>query len=154
MLTEEEESFKYYQDSGFYYINLYLRKEISNDEIIKFNIIQHIKNIDKLFVDKLFSEESNKLIVFRGIKGNNIYHGKDYGFVSTSTDINVAIKFAGKTGKIYELRIDDGIQYINKNMYINFESEILLPRNLIYTIVSTNKYKKNLYCIMNVRKDE
>lgn len=154
-LSSQEESLKYYQDSGFYMINLYLRHQFDDENIILqyakdektlIKIKQHIENIDQLFVEK----NSNNLIVFRGVNKKIIYTGKQYSFCSASLDINVAKKFAGKQGTIYEFRIDYGIPYIERNMWNNFESEILLPRNLIYNLVSCKKIKQNLYCVMNV----
>jgi hypothetical protein len=158
-LSPQEESLKYYQDSGFYMINLYLRNKMDDEIFILqyakdktklIEIKQHIKNIDELFVEK----SSNNLKVFRGVYDNKIiYTGKQSSFYSTSLDINIAKKFAGKKGIIYEFRIDDGIPYIERNMWNNFETEILLPRNLIYTLVSSKTIEQNLYCIMNVSID-
>lgn len=157
-LSPQEESLKYYQDSGFYIINLYLRAAMNNENYIlenvnyekRIEIKQHIKNIDELFVKKTY----NNLTAFRGVNNKRIYPGIQYSYCSTSLDINVAKKFAGKKGIIYEFMIDNGIPYIERNMWNNFESEILLPRKLIYTLVSSKIIKQNLYCIMKVSSNE
>ncbi len=156
MLSEDELSLKYYQDGGFYFINLFLREHKNNlDEKEHKNnldekeqqIVKHINNIDNLFIKK-----SHNLIVFRGVNNNKIFDGVNYGFVSTSTNLNIAKKFAGKNGIVYELRIDDDILYLDKNMWNNLECEILLPRNLIFNVINTIKKQNNLYCIMKVSK--
>ncbi len=150
-----ENSIRAYQDKEFYYINKFLRENLSEQEFAnKYNINsekiieikQHISNIDKEFNIPI----KNIKILYRGIHGNTIYSGLDYGFVSTSKILNVAQKFAGKEGIIYELRLDDDIQYIDCSINNIKEQEILLQRGLVYTIISQKKIKKNIYVITTV----
>jgi len=156
-LTNNELSLKYYQDNGFYFINTYLRENIFDEKFIskhKINYVElekiknHIKNIDELFLEK--SKKSSNLVVYRGINSSKIYQGKDLGYVSTSLNFDIAKKFAGTSGIIYELLIDNNVSYLDCNLWNNNENEIILERNLNYTIVSTKKINKNIIYIMSV----
>ena len=153
------QSLKFYQDSGFYFINAYLRECISDEEFItkcKLNqtklleIKKHIKNIDNEFTLSEKTEDDN-FVVYRGVR---FYHEKNKGYVSTSRSLSVAQKYAAKDGYIYELRLDKDVPYIDLSVYWAIESEILLPRcGLVYTIQKQYKVKKNTYVVLKVTKE-
>lgn len=155
-------SLQFYQGSEFYYINKYLREGISDEEFMINHKInqnklletkQHITNIDNDFLHNPMKSDGN-IIVYRGDHGtsfgNPIYQGLDKGFVSTSTSIRIAQKYAWKTGVIYEMRLKKDVPYIDLSVYFAYEEELLLNRGLTFTIVSQKKLKKNTYIVMDV----
>lgn len=144
---EEYNSVKFYQDSGFYFINTYLRKnEFNSKRYTIENIQDHIKNLDNLF------EKSNKtdkiLTVYRG--ESNVYEGVNLGFVSSSKNLHIAKKFAGSAGVVSELNIQPNIPYVDINTWNNAEAEIILPRGLTFTVKSTQITKKSRYYVIDV----
>ena len=156
-------SIKAYQDGAFYYINKFLRDNISDDNfMLKYNLLpeklieikNHIYNIDNEFLNIRKDTELNNYIVYRGIhntiNGNIIYSGKDNGFVSTSKSLKIAQKFAGKQGVIYEIILNKDISFIDITINNPYEQEILLQRSLTYTIISQKKIKQNIYVTMKV----
>lgn len=160
----KRKSLKYYQMCGHYWINKYLRDGISDDEFISKNDIltinklseikEHIKNIDNIFLKNNISCD-NEFVVYRGVKkprfiDNVIYSGFDKGFLSTSTSIKTAEKYAGGRGVIYQYTVKKNIPYIHVNVITDCESEILLPRGLTYILKETKKIKRNIYCIMEI----
>ena len=78
-----------------------------------------------------------KIIVYRGTGEQNLsYMHKQ--FVSTSTSYNTAVSM--HNGTILTMEIDPNIPYINISSYIHLGStlnEILLPRGLVYSVMST-----------------
>jgi hypothetical protein len=62
----------------------------------------------------------------------------------------IGTKFAGRTGVTYELHIAPNIPYIDINTWNNYESEIVLPRGLIFTVKSSKITKTKRYYIMDV----
>ena len=143
--TDEYNSVKFYQDSGFYPINTYLRKNECNPD--KLEIIQtHIKNLDNLFTK---SNKTNEfLTVYRG--ESNVYEGINLGFISTSKNLHTAKKFAGSAGAVCELRIQPNIPYVDINTWNNSEGEIILPRGLTFTVTSKKITKKSKHYVIDV----
>lgn len=147
-ITEEEfNSLKFYQDSGFYLINTYLRKnEFDSKRYTIENIQNDIQNIDNLFLKAKKSDTT--MTVYRG--ATTFYEGTNLGYVSTSLNLSIGKKFAGSVGVVYELHIAPNIPYIDLNTWNNRESEILLPRGLKFTVKSSKITKKSKYYIMDV----
>jgi hypothetical protein len=147
-ITEEEiNSLKFYQDSGFYFINTYLRtNKLDSKHYTVENIQNDIKNLDNLLLKGKKTETT--MIVYRG--ATTLYEGINLGFVSCSTNKLVGKKFAGRSGVIYELHIAPNIMYTDINTWKNWESEILLPRGLTFTTKSSKITKKEKYYIMDV----
>jgi hypothetical protein len=142
---EEYNTVKFYQDSGFYSINTYLRKNEFIPE--KLDSIQaHIKNLDNLF------EKSNKtdkiITLYRG--ESNVYEGINLGFISTSKNLHTAKKFAGSAGAVCELHIQPNIPCVEINTWKNSEAEIILPRGLTFTVKSKKITKKSKYYVIDV----
>ena len=142
---EEYNSVKFYQDSGFYSINTYLRKNEFNPD--KLDSIQvHIKNLDNLFAK---SNKTDKILtIYRGV--SNVYEGIDLGFISTSKNLHTAQKFAGSAGVVCELNIQPNIPYVDINTWNNSEAEIILPRGLTFTVKSKKITKKSKYYVIDV----
>jgi hypothetical protein len=144
---EEYNSLKFYQDSGFYLINTYLRKnEFNSTRYTIENIQNDIKNLDNLFLKA--KKTDTKITVYRGAIA--FYEGTNLGYVSTSLNLSIGKKFAGSSGVVYELHIAPNIPYIDINTWNNSESEILLPRGLTFTVKSSKITKKSKYYIMDV----
>jgi hypothetical protein len=144
---EEYNSVKFYQDSGFYFINTYLRKnEFNSTRYTIENIQDHIKNLDNLFTK---SNKTDKILtLYRGER--NVYEDINLGFISTSKNLHTAKKFAGSTGAVCELNIQPNIPYVELNTWNNSESEIILPRGLTFTVKSKKITKKSKYYIIDV----
>jgi hypothetical protein len=144
---EEYNSVKFYQDSGFYSINTYLRKnEFNSKRYTIENIQDHIKNLDNLFAK---SNKTDKILtVYRG--ESNVYEGINLGFISSSKNLHIAKKFAGSAGAVCELNIQQNIPYVDINTWKNSEAEIILPRGLTYTVKSTQITKKSKYYVIDV----
>ena len=144
---EEYNSVKFYQDSGFYSINTYLRKnEFNSTRYTIENIQDHIKNLDNLFTK---SNKTDKILtLYRGEL--NVYEDVNLGFISSSKKLHIAKKFAGSAGVVCELNIQPNIPYVELNTWNNSESEIILPRGLTFTVKSKKITKKSKYYIIDV----
>ena len=144
---EEYNSVKFYQDSGFYSINTYLRKnEFNSTRYTIENIQDHIKNLDNLFAK---SNKTDKILtVYRG--ESNVYEGVNLGFISSSKKLHIAKKFAGSAGVVCELNIQPNIPYVDINTWNNAEAEIILPRGLTFTVKSTQITNKSKYYVIDV----
>ena len=88
------------------------------------------------------------MTIYRGATA--FYEGKNLGYVSCSSNLLIGKKFAGSSGIVYELHIAPNIPYIDINTWKNYESEILLPRGLTFTVKSSKITKKSKYYIMDV----
>ena len=144
---EEYNSVKFYQDSGFYSINTYLRKnEFNSTRYTIENIQDHIKNLDNLFAK---SNKTDKILtLYRG--ESNVYEGVNLGFISSSKKLHIAKKFAGSAGVVCELNIQPNIPYVDINTWNNAEAEIILPRGLTFTVKSTQITNKSRYYVIDV----
>ena len=147
-ITEEEyNSLKFYQDSGFYLINTYLRKnEFDSKRYTIENIQNDIKNLDNLFAKA--KKTDAPMTIYRG--ATSLYEGINLGYVSGSANLLIGKKFAGSSGVVCELHIAPNIPYIDINTWKNYESEILLPRGLTFTVKSSKITKKCKYYVMDV----
>lgn len=144
-------------------VNNYLEGKLDNrvdriDEYIRSTdyIKLVVKNIDSAF--KLAPPLQNDLVVYRGLnlpiytdsRRNTLmlpnYSGKYDGFVSTSHDINVALRFVNREGKkmpktLLKITVPKG----SKVIYLGFQSinpdenEILINRNSIISVDSIEK---------------
>jgi hypothetical protein len=144
-------------------VNNYLEDKLDNrvdrnDEYIRNNdfIKLVVKNIDSAFNQVPALE--NDLVVYRGLnlpiytdsRRNTLmlpqYSGKYDGFVSTSPDINVALRFVNRVGKkipktLLKITVPKG----SKVIYLGFQSinptenEILINRNAIISVYSIEK---------------
>ena len=138
-------------------------------EAIK-NVEMRIEQIDSAFLNAA-PRTKEEMIVWRGKKGDyydvshSIHRGSpskrniDTGYISTSKDIETALKFINddkkdksykKTKKhccLYRMHIMKGIPYIdmtNLSKYKKYESEILLPRNLTITTIENDDESKKI----------
>jgi hypothetical protein len=147
-ITEEEHnSLKFYQDSGFYLINTYLRENKFDSTRHTIEKIQNdIKNIDNLFLKSKKSDTT--MTIYRGAA--KLHEGTNLGYVSTTTNLSIGKKFAGSAGVVCELHVAPNIPYIDINTWNNRESEILLPRGLKFTVKSCKITKKSKYYTMDV----
>jgi len=135
-----------------YFNNEEFNKIYSNFGITKNESIDKIKDsikyIDESFLKTQKTEE--EFIIFRGISDLTLYTGLNLGYISTSKNFDVAKDFSKKRGAIYEMHISPGIPYIYLENDIkskkidSIEDEILLPRNLIVTLV---KQVGNIYVV-------
>ena len=126
---------------------IYSNFGITKDESID-KIKDSIKYIDESFLKTQKTEE--EFVIFRGISDLTLYTGLNLGYISTSKNFDVAKDFSKKSGAIYEMHISPGIPYIYLENDIksenidSIEDEILLPRNLIVTLV---KQVGNIYVV-------
>lgn len=109
-------------------------------------IINKINDLDRAFLEASKRNENDKSIYFRGMKSpfpNLVNIGDKLvisNFISVSKDFRVALRFSslntGSSCCLYKILIDKGvplIDMINTTQYKN-EKEILLPRNLTFTV--------------------
>ena len=126
---------------------IYSNFGITKDESID-KIRNSIKYIDESFLKTQRTEDD--FVIFRGISDLTLYTGLNLGYISTSKNFDIAKDFSKKSGAIYEMHISPGIPYIYLESDIkskkidSIEDEILLPRNLIVTLV---KQIENIYVV-------
>ena len=148
-------------------VNYYLRSGKSDEDFAKDALhlqhyteyaptpteaVQRLKDKIRIF-DEIFSKFSvispKPITVYRGVKNakkDKPYEGLQAGYISTSTDINVAFGFshAHKTGCcIYKFTILPGVPFISMYRHSHFqeELEILLPRGLTIDITGRSEIK-------------
>jgi hypothetical protein len=106
-----------------------------------------INYIDKCFLE--FAPRADKKVFYwRGQKNHFLdaggYPMRDVGsntiaknFISVSDNKQVAKNFARPNGILYKIMLQKGIPHINMKRTTQFkhEKEILLPRNLVYTLI-------------------
>jgi hypothetical protein len=127
------------------------------------NVETRISHIDSAFLNAKTKKTEEKMIVYRGKKGNyydvsqSIHTGSpskiniDTGYISTTESIESALRFVNndkqdkeyKTTKqhccLYRMHIMKGIPYIDMTTLSQYkESEILLPRDLKITIIESD----------------
>ena len=128
------------------YVKKHLKKDIKTIKDIKPIILQSIYKIDLCFIEAAPRFENTKVKTFyRGMKthytnvlGNKLLNIGEKTLVTNFTSITVSKVVAKGFGSIiYEFLIDDGMPYINMitNTEYKAEKEILLPRNIILTLV-------------------
>lgn len=124
--------------------DMYNLKNKSPKKILD-SVKKHIKYIDDLIYN--YGEVSSSAVkVYRGITGNiDNHYGLNLSYLSTSTDYDVALGFAGKTCCIFEYLISPGIPFLSLKSASNndFENEILLPRGLTVTLIDEKISGKN-----------
>jgi len=163
----ETTTLRKYTETEDLFINKILRIEktykdlydtMNNEEIDDKNkkieeIIEKIKIIDNIMKSKA-PLANDDLIVYRGTnnkKEDEPYLGINKGYISTSKSLNALAKnswrFLSQTDKccLYIYTIKKGVPYINLSKISYFgeenesnQEEILLPRGLKTTLVSTN----------------
>ena len=141
-----------------------LNSSLRNSQKLLYPLYKLAKALDALFYSN-HSTTSAPIKVYRGISYDstpgyekdvenikNILNCKngettfiDKGFVSTSTSLDVAKKFAGKNGVVMEINLPAGVKYIDVfrsfsdadiyHRYAKSECEYLLPRNSKFKIV-------------------
>tara|TARA_B100001778_G_scaffold121677_1_gene99959 strand:- start:1686 stop:3680 length:1995 start_codon:yes stop_codon:yes gene_type:complete len=133
--------------------NICLKTNIEVRELIN----KEIEKIDKAFVEAAprYEKINKNKVFYRGMKtkyintiGNELYNIGEKVFVQNFTSISlskaIAKQFAGKNGHIYKFYLDEGLPYINmvSNTLYKNEREILLPRNIIFELISkdNNEY--------------
>jgi hypothetical protein len=145
----------------------------------KKQVIDQIKYMDDHFLNHLERNDTDGLVVYRGMDSIDFRmqdvtkpsraSSEDWfskstvlernepievlNYVSTSTDIDTAHKFMWPSKCcLYELHIQKGIPIINMSGGDRSESEILLPRNLLFSYVETKHIEgiDNDVIVMNV----
>ena len=114
-----------------------------------------VVDIDRAFLDAAPRNENSQTIYFRGMK--TPFDFKKIGdkiiiknFISVSTDINIAYRFSGvmQPNKccLYYIKIAKGIPLINMINTTKYkdEKEILLPRELEFTLKDISQHKYHL----------
>lgn len=97
-----------------------------------------ISDLDVLFIDHS-NTSTEPIKVYRGLSldsPNEIRFGLNKSFVSTSTNASSARSFMTKKCCLLEIIVDPGIPFLSAYAFSKFpeEYEIILPRNLIYTL--------------------
>jgi len=127
-----------------------------------------IEDLDRVFLEASSKSESLDTIYFRGMRQpfDNLYNIGDKivipNFISITTNYDAALRFTSEDCCIYKLILSKGVPYINmiNTTKFKFESEILLPRDLVYEIINieklkiTKKNKKREIVTLNVRLRE
>jgi len=144
-----------------------LKKPDSIPEAIE-NIQMRIDEIDSAFLNAAPRTE-REIIVWRGKKGDyydtshsihTVSPSKrniDTGYVSTTEDIDIALRFVNDDKKdkeykktklhccLYRIHVMEGIPYIDMTNLSQYkESEILLPRDLKITIIESDDTSKKI----------
>ena len=112
------------------------------------NVKQKVLDIDKAFLEAAPRNENNQTYYYRGMqkpfeKLDKVGSKETISnFISVSSAYNVALRFSGilRGSKccLFRLQIDKGIPIIDMVRTTKFkqEKEILLPRNLVFELVS------------------
>ena len=137
-------------------------KKIFKNIDFKKAIDKVITNIDKVFIEAAPRYEKTyiKKVFYRGMRGkysntngNELDNIGDnvliLNYTSVSSAYTEAEKFAGKASNavIYKIYLEEGLPYINmvSTAIIKQEEEYLLPRNLIFELISK---KGNEYTLL------
>ena len=148
-----------YEDINEYLYNndfdkKYESKRTDSRTRIRRKIERHIRDIDAKFNRSTRRFDKNE-VLFRGVK-HDIFKNKNVGdsvtmenYISTTTDIEVAIRFSEKKGCIYRLHVDPDVKFIkiedyNINCINDDEKEVLLPRNLVMTYMGKGVVPYNI----------
>lgn len=110
-------------------------------------IKRYVKDIDEK-INNCGQSFENTTLVYRGMKETDLFKNKTpsesiiiKNYISTSSDIDVAIKFSGENCCIYRIYTDPSVKFIKFSEYSNTideENEILLQRNLKMTFIGKN----------------
>jgi len=156
----------YVDKATIYIIYTYFKINIKTNIELKNIIDIEINKVDKAFIEAAPRYENNKKnkIFYRGMRvkyintdGNQIYNIGDKVYVQNFTSITtskaVANSFAGNYGYVYTIYLDEGLPYINMitNTMFKKEKEILLPRNIIFELISKNN---NEYVLLAKKYNE
>ena len=137
-------------------------KKIFKNIDFKKAIDKVITKIDKVFIEAAPRYEKTYInkVFYRGMldkyintNGNELENIGDtaliLNYTSVSSDYNVAKEFAGSKSYaiIYKIYLEEGLPYINmvSTTRIKYEKEYLLPRNLIFELISK---KGNEYTVL------
>ena len=137
-------------------------KKIFKNIDFKKAIDKVITNIDKVFIEAAPRYEKTyvKKVFYRGMRGKYINtNGTELdtigdtalilNYTSVSSAYTEAEKFAGKASNavIYKIYLEEGLPYINmvSTAIIKQEEEYLLPRNIIFELISK---KGNEYTLL------
>ena len=137
-------------------------KKIYKNIDFKKAIDKVITNIDKVFIEAAPRYEKTyvKKVFYRGMRGKYINtNGTELdtigdtalilNYTSVSSAYTEAEKFAGKASNavIYKIYLEEGLPYINmvSTAIIKQEEEYLLPRNIIFELISK---KGNEYTLL------
>lgn len=115
-----------------------LDKNKSKDEIIS-DIMKGIRVIDDLFEKKAYVLQE-ELITYRGLLNKVNLSSFQYGYLSTSMDIEIAEDFTSQQGFLCIVKIMPGVPIINLteiSLY-EVEKEILIPNGMIYSDYEIN----------------
>ena len=121
---------------GHYTFGFYrkINYELRNNDITDKTVLKQIYNLDNAF--KKAPITKNILHLYRGNKKLNLTNNNAY--LSTSLNKHIALNFIGDKCCLYEIFVDVGIPYLYVKNYssVRKEDEVLLPRNLIYEILT------------------
>ena len=129
------------------------------------NVKQKVLDIDKAFLEAAPRNENNQTYYYRGMqkpfeKLDKVGDKETISnFISVSSAYNVALRFSGilrgSNCCLFRLQIDKGIPIIDMVRTTKFkqEKEILLPRNLVFELVSIDviEYLKRHIPIANIK---
>ena len=130
-----------------YNFKLNLNTNIEVRELIN----KEIEKIDKAFIEAAprYEKINKNKVFYRGMKkkyintiGNTLDNIGEKAFIQNFTSISTSKQnsksFAGNNGYIYKIYLDEGLPYIDmvSNTLIKPEKETLLPRNIIFELIS------------------
>ena len=142
----------------------YKRFGKTTEEAIE-NVKQKVLDIDRAFLEAAPRNENNQTFYYRGMqkpfeKLDKVGDKETISnFISVSSAYNVALRFSGilrgSNCCLFRLQIDKGIPIIDMVRTTKFkqEKEILLPRNLVFELVSIDviEYLKRHIPIANIK---
>jgi len=152
--TSQEYALKQYKGDLYRPINNYLNRRYNFKNVISNTILdKYIEYIDNAMVSKKNTpikgelDDSGNLVVYRGMP--NIKEKFETGthmeksYWSTSTSKNIALDYFGKKySTLLRIHVPDTVKLYQYPL-TNFEKEVLLQRNVIYTVKNTYDYLYN-----------
>jgi len=151
------ESLKEYTGFAFYQMNQILREVQCDVEAIPADKEekQKILNIDSLF--DMIDPITEPITLYRGVRLQE-FTKEDFGFISTSYNIQKALSYTSFNCCLMEINVPVGTKCIFLESISNYEDEqeVLLPRNgkfvLTSVAVSTDSSEKDRYFITFIPK--
>jgi hypothetical protein len=153
--TSEEYALMQYKGDMFRPINNYLNKTYfyknGHQDPILDKYIEYIDNamkpINKQSITGVINSTTGNLVVYRGMPNieQKFVTGKHFekGYWSTSLSFDSAYEMYGrKYDSLLCIRVPDNLKVYNYSN-INFEKEILLQRDVMYTILEKREVKDN-----------
>jgi hypothetical protein len=127
-----------YKGNNYSKINGSLYSKFKDDEGISNEILEHIKNLDEVFIN-VASRSKDIITVFRA--GSPLLPTYTPAFISTTTNPSLVSGGFGNSNNIMEIKIRPGTPYLPL-VIEDDEREILLPRGLFFKKLGSSQKKR------------